>query len=234
MKAPLFETVLLLLLASNLSFGQVVDSKDASRFNIAVLGVLDEYERTCTFSEKNDRRDFLRLFLEKDDPCIYNDLLGTARYQALISPEAYSSPSGKDGSFLIRSSISDVRKEGGITYSDGKLHRRISFTKYVMIIDATVYSGSQGGVLFDSSQSYESSPDFRLYMTPSPETAGSKRSGRRKRSRPPRWMTRDSPSSSPRTKNTTRISPPGAKSCSSTSSARRSPIRTTSTSTTAM
>lgn len=164
MKAPLLETVLLLFLASNLSSGQVVGSRDASRFNIAVLGVLDEYERTCTFSEKKDRRDFLRLFQDQEEPCIYNDILGTDHYQTLISPSAYSGLVHEGGSVLIQSSISDVRKEGEITYADGKLHRRISFTKYVMVIDGTVYSGTQGGVLFDSSQAYESNPDFRLYM----------------------------------------------------------------------
>ena len=172
MKVQLVRTILLLLLVSNTAFAQNVATKDASRFNIALLGVLDEYERTCPFSEQKDRRDFLDLFSNEGTACVYNDFLGTGSYQAMISPREYSDYARYDGSFLIRSSISDVKKEGDITYSNGKLHRRISFSKYVMIIDASVYSGGEGGVLFDSSQAYESSPDFRLVMDVSydPET----------------------------------------------------------------
>ena len=164
MKAHIFGTVLLFFLASNLSFGQRVATKDAGRFNIALLGVLDEYERTCNFSEKKDRYDFLKLFAQEEEACIYNDILGTDRFQEMITPGAYSDIAKEDGSILIRSSISDVRKEGDITYSNGKLHRRISFTKYVMVIDGTVYTEGEGGVLFDSSQAFDSNPDFRLYM----------------------------------------------------------------------
>ncbi len=164
MRIRLFEAVLLLFLASDLLYGQSVTIKDASRFNIALLGVLDEYERTCSFAEKNDQRDFLKLFTQDNEPCIYNDLLGTERFQKMVSPREYSNLVKDDGSILIRSSISDVRKEGDVTYSGGKLHRRISFTKYVMIIDGSVYTEGEGGVLFDSSQAYDSNPDFRLFM----------------------------------------------------------------------
>ena len=164
MKVRLFETVLLFFLASDLLFGQSVATRDAGRFNIALLGVLDEYERTCSFAEKNDQRDFLKLFTEENEPCIYNDLLGTNLFQKMVSPRDYSGMVKDDGSVLIRSSISDVRKEGEITYSGGKLHRRISFTKNVMIIDGSIYTEGEGGVLFDSSQAYGSNPDFRLYM----------------------------------------------------------------------
>ena len=164
MRIHLFETILLFFLASNLLSGQSVSTRDASRFNIELLGVLDEYERTCSFAEKSDQRDFLKLFAREDEACIYNDLLGTNRFQTMVTPRDYSSLVKDDGSVLIRSSISDVRKEGEITYSDGKLHRRISFTKYVMIIDGSVYTEGDGGVLFDSSQAFDSSPDFRLLM----------------------------------------------------------------------
>lgn len=164
MKAHYLEAIFLFFLSSTFAFGQQVETKDAGRFNIALLGVLDEYERTCTFSETKDQHDFLKLFSREEESCIYNDLLGTDRFQTQVSPREYSGFARNDGSFLVRSSISDVRKEGDITYSGGKLYRRISFTKYVMIIDGTVYTEGEGGVLFDSSQAYDAKPDFRLYM----------------------------------------------------------------------
>lgn len=164
MKLHYLEVFLLFILISPIAFGQNVETKDAGRFNIALLGVLDEYERTCSFSEAKDQHDFLKLFSQENESCIYNDLLGTDSFQSMVTPREYSGFVRKDGSFLIRSSISDVRKESDITYSDGKLHRRISFTKYVMIIDGSVYTEGEGGVLFDSSHAYASKPDFRLYM----------------------------------------------------------------------
>lgn len=164
MKSDLLVAILFFFLASSFTFGQSVETKEAGRFNIALLDVLEEYERTCSFAEKNDKHDFLRLFSQETTPCVYNDFLGTERFQAIISPIEYSDYARNDGTVLIRSLIRDVRKEGNITYSNGKLHRRISFTKYVMIIDGSVYTEGEGGVLFDSSQAFDSNSDFRLYM----------------------------------------------------------------------
>lgn len=156
-------TLAILLLTAILPMkAQEVQWSIARQFNIAILGILDEYERTSTLSEQNDRQAFLRLFLDKDATCLYNDILGTADFQKSISPAQYVSSIPEDGNFLLQSEIRDIRKEGDCYWEGGLLHRKISFSKNVMIIDSSVYSEGEGGVLFDSAQAFPHDPDFRL------------------------------------------------------------------------
>lgn len=143
---------------------QNVSQKDYRQFNIAVLNALDEYERTASFSERNDRMAFLNLFADANAECVYNDLIGSRDFQKKVSPQSYADFVPEDGSILVRYVLSDVRKEGDISVVNGLLHRKISFSKYIMIIDTSVYTEGEGGVLFDSSQAFGEEPDFRLLV----------------------------------------------------------------------
>ena len=145
-------------------FSQEVSSYDARKFNLAILGVLDEYERTSSFSEPRDRQSFVKLFSNPDDMCVYNDIMGSGNFQEMITPSTYVNNVPDDGKLLIKTVISDVKKDGDITVNGGLLHRVISFSKYMMIIDASVYTKGEGGVLFDSSQNFGKEPDFRISM----------------------------------------------------------------------
>ena len=146
------------------SAAQSVSLQDSRRFHIAILNVLDEYERTASFSETKDRLSFLRLFADPASRCVYNDLIGTDDFQQSLTPEQYLGNVPDNGTVLIRTTVSDVRKKGEVTREDGLLHRQVTFTKNVMIIDASVYTEGEGGVLFDSSFNFGENRDFRLCM----------------------------------------------------------------------
>ena len=143
-------------------YGQDIPLKDARRFNLALLNVLDEYERTVSFSEKRDRQAFLKLFSDSDATCIYNDIMGSNDFQKMISPVTYVNNVPEDGSILLKSVLSNVKKDGDIFVSGGLLHRKVVLSKYLMLIDASVYTKGEGGVLFDSAQSFGKEPDFNL------------------------------------------------------------------------
>ena len=146
------------------ALAQPASSKDIRQFNMAILNIIDEYEEVVSFSEKKDHTAFTKLFANPDADCVYNDIIGTEAFQQTISPKRYSDNVPNDGSVLIRTVISNVKKDGDVTVENGVLHRSVSFSKYIMIIDASVYTQGEGGVLFDSSQSLGDQPDFRLIM----------------------------------------------------------------------
>ncbi len=141
---------------------QDVKWSDARQFNIAILGLLDEYERTSTLAEKKDRDTFLQLFCDQDAACLYNDIMGTDHFQESISPTQYVSSIPDNGNTVLQSEIGNIRKEGDFYWENGLLHRKVSFSKYIMVIDGSVYSEGEGGVLFDSSTAFPGEPDFRL------------------------------------------------------------------------
>ncbi len=152
--------VLALNICSSVS-GQISPS-ETRRFNLAVLNVIDEYERTMSLSERKDGDDFVGLFYDTTSLCVFNDILGTANFQKSLTPSEYVNNILNNKNSLLTASIRDVRKEGDIYEIDGILHRKVSFSKYILFIDGSVYSGGEGGVLFDSSQAFKDSPDFRL------------------------------------------------------------------------
>ena len=141
---------------------QTPSAKDIRGINLALLGVLDEYDRTASFSEPNDKRDFLKLFADPDAPCIYNDIMGSSDFQESISPRQYVGSVPDNGSAILKTVISKVRKKGDVYFEDGLLHRKVSFSKYIMIIDTAVYTLGDGGILFDSAQNFDQDPDFQL------------------------------------------------------------------------
>lgn len=154
--------LLFAILALNIlpSFAQ--KASESRKVDIAVLNVLEEYERTSSFTEEQDRMTFINLFADPKAKCVFNDLPGMPAYQQMISPEQYERSFSDDGRSLLRTSIAEVRKEGE-PYSDvDGIHRKISITKNVMIIDGSIYSGENGGVLFDSAELYAENPDYRL------------------------------------------------------------------------
>ena len=154
--------ILTLLFGSLASSGaQNATSSSSRQFNLAILSLFDEYERTSTLVDETDKRTFARLFVQPDRASVYNDLIGTKGYQTMMSPLEYARLIQGDA-FFLRTEIRDLTKEGGIFWEGGKMHRKVSFTKYVMIIDSSVYTEGDGGVFFDSSTIYEGAPDFRL------------------------------------------------------------------------
>lgn len=143
------------------SQAQKVSTSLSREFNIAILNLLDQYESTSSFTEEQDRRAFIRLFEQPDKAIVYNDLIGSKGYQTKISAVDYVGLI-PNGTAFLKTEIRDVAKEGEI-YKVGNLyHRKISFTKYLMIIDSSIYSEGEGGVFFDSSTMYSDSPDFCL------------------------------------------------------------------------
>lgn len=156
--------LLLAILALNIlpSFAQKASEQVTRRMNLAILNTLDEYERVVSLVDINDKKAFVRLFENANVPCIYNDLIGVMSYQQTVTPTEYTNCVPTDGSFMVSISLSDVEKSGEPFYADGKLHRKLSLTKSVMLIDSGTYSIGAGGVLFDSHSFYKDDPDFRL------------------------------------------------------------------------
>ena len=143
-------------------WGQRPSNAEVTHMNILLLNTLDEYSRTCSLSDRDDVRDFLRLFADPEKVCVYNDLLGTVGYQDQVTPNSYTALVNPDNGSLLRAEVSTIRKRGDYYQDSGSWHRRISLHKYVMLIDASVYSGTSGGILFDSDQTYDSNPGFSL------------------------------------------------------------------------
>ena len=161
MKRILF-TVLLL---SALPLGAQTPSGAESRhMNVLILNTLDEYIRTSSLSDRQDILAFTHLFENEDSLCVYNDLMGTSTYQDLISPRDYSKLVDSESGSLLRTEISRIRKDGAYYREGGLWHRKITLNKYVMLIDASVYVGSAGGVLFDSDKLYPDQSDFTLVL----------------------------------------------------------------------
>ena len=156
--------LVMLFLPAVFSFAQKPQLKEARTLNLALLRALDEYERVISFSGPNDKRAFLGLFWTPDSPCVYNDVLGTPDFQEMISPRQYVEDIPEDGTVLFSSTISNVRKDSDPYFLDGLLHRKVSLEKYIMIIDSSVYTEGEGGVLFDSSQIFARDPDFKLVL----------------------------------------------------------------------
>ena len=145
-------------------WGQRPSDAEVRHMNILILNTLDEYIRTSSLSDRNDIRDFLRLFEDPDRPCVYNDLAGTAGYQGQLTPRAYSELVNAENGSVLRTEISRIRKSGDFYFETEKWHRRISIQKYVMLIDASVYTNASGGILFDSDQLYSIDPDYHLVL----------------------------------------------------------------------
>ena len=152
--------------------GQSVSLSDARDFNLAILDVFDQYERSSSLTEKSDSSLFVSLFSDINKKCVYNDLLGSKGYQTMVTPFAYLKAYPIDGSVIVQSSLSNISKAGDIYVENGLLHRKIACSKYLMLIDSNVFSDGEGGVLFDSSELYKDDPDFRLIFdfSYSPET----------------------------------------------------------------
>lgn len=145
-------------------WGQEPTGAESRHMNILILNTLDEYIRTSSLSDRNDVRDFLHLFVDSDDPCVYNDLLGTVGYQQQVSPRQYAALVDSEKGSVLRTEISQIRKSGSFYREGGNWHRKITLRKYVMLIDASVYESPSGGVLFDSDQMYMNDPDFKLVL----------------------------------------------------------------------
>lgn len=145
-------------------WGQAPTDAESRHMNILILNTLDEYIRTSSLSDRNDVRDFRRLFADPERPCVYNDLLGTERFQQMLTPQQYSELVEYEKGSVLRTEISQIRKVGGFYREGGNWHRKISLRKYVMLIDASVYASPSGGVLFDSDQVYATDPDFKLVL----------------------------------------------------------------------
>ena len=155
------------LLLSALPLGlwaQKPSDSESRHMNMLILNTLDEYIRTSSLSDNQDVFAFIRLFENGEDECVYNDLMGTPGYQDLVSPTAYTKLVNLENGSLLRTEISRIRKDGGF-YQEGELwHRRIILNKYIMLIDASVYTGKSGGVLFDSDKLYPDHSDFTLVL----------------------------------------------------------------------
>ena len=157
-------SLILLLFLTVPLWGQRPTTAETSHMNIRLLNTLDEYSRTCSLSDKDDIRVFLRLFEDPDRACLYNDILGTTGFQNQLSPRAYSDLLDPDTGNVLRTEISRIRKMGDYFQEAGSWHRRVSLHKYLMLIDASVYSGPEGGILFDSDLLYGSDPGFSLVL----------------------------------------------------------------------
>jgi len=123
---------------------------EVHRMNARILSTLDEYIRTASFSESSDVSTFRHLFVSADNPCVFNDLMGTPGFGISISPRDYADLIDTDAGSLLKFEIKTVRKQGDFFLKEGRWHRLISVDKDVLLIDASVYSGEQGGVFFES------------------------------------------------------------------------------------
>lgn len=144
------------------SQAQTIRESVARKMNLAILNTLDEYERVASFAERQDESAFFLLFVDAGRACIYNDLIGRPLYQQTVSPTQYAGLVPKDGRSILNITLSDIEKTDEPYYEDGKMHRKISLTKNLMLIDAGSYREGSGGVLFDSQLLYKNEPDFRL------------------------------------------------------------------------
>ncbi len=145
-------------------WGQRPSGAESRHMNILILNTLDEYIRTSSLSDRDDVRDFEHLFLDPDSPCIYNDIPGTPGYQGVVSPRQYAALVDYTRGSVLRADISQVRKSGDFYREGGVWHRKVTVRKYVMLIDASVYTSSYGGVLFDSDHLYDADRDFHLVL----------------------------------------------------------------------
>lgn len=143
-------------------YSQRVQESVSRKMNLAILNTLDEYESVASFAERRNEIDFIRLFTDPGRPCIYNDLMGMPLYQQMVSATQYTGLVPKAGGSMMDISLSNIEKDGEPYYEDGLIHRKISLTKNIMLIDASSYTGESGGVLFDSQLIYKSAPDFRM------------------------------------------------------------------------
>lgn len=156
--------VLTSLCASLPIWGQRIPTSDLHRFNLAILSAIDEYERSSSLIEDEDARVFLGLFENQDSCVVYNDILGTPHFQEMISPYDYVQSIRSNDNVILRTEMKDVQKQEDAYYKDGRLHRKIGFSKYVLTIDASVYSEGEGGVFFDSTQYFDDAPDFSILV----------------------------------------------------------------------
>ena len=133
-----------------LAQSQTPSHSQAFHMNSLILDTIDEYVRTASLADKNDIPTFVRLFADRDNPCVFNDLVGTNGYKSQMTPSEYAASIDSDNGSLLIFDVRNVLKASGFFLSEGKWHRRIRFEKYVMFIDASVYSGKDGGVFFDT------------------------------------------------------------------------------------
>ena len=89
-------------------WGQRPSNAEVTHMNILLLNTLDEYSRTCSLSDRDDVRDFLRLFADPEKVCVYNDLLGTVGYQDQVTPNSYTALVNPDN---VRTSRLSARGE---------------------------------------------------------------------------------------------------------------------------
>ena len=129
---PLLIVFLSILCAS--AKGQSVSLPDSREFNVAILNTLDIYESVSTLAEQSDSLQFLNLFSDIDAKCVYNDFFGSSGFQTMITPLDYVKAYPRDGSVIIRTSLSDIVKAGKIYYDEnGLLHRRIKCLKIILL-----------------------------------------------------------------------------------------------------
>lgn len=154
--------IALLFMSFRTAFGQAVPRETDSKVNLAILDIIDEYERVSSFSDSYDRQRFLNLFVSPENACVYNDMFFLSDYQKLISPVSYVNNIPNDGSVFVKTYLYNVVKSGDSFYNNGEIHKKIKFSKYLLVIDASRYTGEAGGIFFDSSQLYQKSPDFNF------------------------------------------------------------------------
>lgn len=137
----------------------------AHHMNSLILETLDQYIQTASFPDESAVSEFVRLFEDRSTPCVFNDLIGTQGYKTTMTPREYASSIEPDNGNLLKFEISQVRKNGDFFYSGGKWHRRISFNKYLLYIDTSVYTGEAGGVFFETDRLFGSeNGHFQLVM----------------------------------------------------------------------
>jgi len=151
----LFSAVLLFW--AMIAAAQTPPASEVYHMNRLMLYVLDDYVRTGTLSTEEDVRTFLSLFDRPAENCLVNDIVGSAGYKSVMSPENYVLSFGADKGSQLICDISKVRKAGDYYQQDGRWHRTITFYKQVLFIDSSSYSEDAGGVFYDTRQLYSES-----------------------------------------------------------------------------
>lgn len=132
---------------------------DARIMNYHILNAVDEYGRTSTLYNNSYKQDFLRLFINTGQECIYDDIMNSSMYRSMVSPKDYVNQFDTDGDVLLETDIKDFRYAGPFEFKNGKWYRKVEFSKSMRIIDSRYYYDGAGGVLYDMEHFYPGVPN---------------------------------------------------------------------------
>lgn len=137
-------------------------TKDARNMNYQILTTVEEYARTSTLYNDSYILDFGNLFADRTKSCVYNDMMNSKSYQAIVTPDEYIKQYTPGGDMMLETDVRSLKFIGPYEFKDGKWHRKVTVQKTMKIIDSRYYYDGAGGVLYDSEQLYPKEPYFDL------------------------------------------------------------------------